>query len=101
MVTYAARNSDYDGHNIHAGEFLALLDGALLGSYTNITTLFKELSWAIDEFGPEFITVYYGSDVNEADAEEAAKIIEGNFPEADVKTISGGQPVYYYMISVE
>ncbi len=101
MVTYAARNSDYDGHNIHAGEFLALLDGALLGSYTNITTLFKELSWAIDEFGPEYITVYYGCDVNEADAEEAAKIIEGNFPEADVKTISGGQPVYYYMISVE
>ena len=64
MITYAARDSDFDGHNIHAGEYLALLDGALIGSYTNLKTLFKELSWAFDEFDPEFITVYYGEDVD-------------------------------------
>jgi len=101
MVTYAARDSDFDGHNIHAGEYLALLDGALQGSYTNIKTLFKELSWTFDEFGPEFITIYYGEDVDEAAANEAAQIIIDCFPDAEVSVVSGGQPVYYYMISVE
>ena len=101
MITYAARDSDFGGHNIHAGEYLALLDGALQGSYTNIKTLFKELSWAFDEYSPEFITVYYGEDVDEAAANEAAETIIGNFPDAEVSVVSGGQPVYYYMISVE
>ena len=101
MVTYAARDSDFDGHAIHAGEYLALLDGALLGSYTNLKTLFKELSWAFDEFSPEFITVYYGADVQQADAEDAAGTITGCFPDAEVSVVDGGQPVYYYMISVE
>ena len=101
MVTYAARDSDFDGHIIHAGEYLALMDGALLGSYTNIKTLFKELSWAFDEIAPEFITVYYGKNVQEDDAQEAAKTIIDCFPDAEVSVVSGGQPVYYYMISVE
>ena len=101
MVTYAARDSDFDGHSIHAGEYLALLDGSLIGSYANTRTLFKELSWAVDDFHPEFITVYYGEDVTEEDAENAAETIRGNFPEAEVSVVSGGQPVYYYMISVE
>ena len=101
MVTYAARDSEFDGHNIHAGEYLALLDGALLGSYSSIPTLFKELNWAINEFSPEFITVYYGADVTQTDAEAAAETITGCFPEAEVSVVDGGQPVYYYMISVE
>ena len=101
MVTYAARDSEFDGHTIHAGEYLALLDGSLIGSYTNTRTLFKELSWAIDDFHPEFITVYYGEDVNEDEASTAAKTIIGNFPDSDVNIVNGGQPVYYYMISAE
>ena len=101
MVTYAARDSDFDGHAIHAGEYLALLDGSLIGSYTNTKTLFKELSWAIDDFHPEFITVYYGEDVTEAEANTAAETVIGNFPDAEVSVVNGGQPVYYYMISAE
>ena len=101
MVTYAARDSDFDGHSIHRGEYLALLDGALIGSYTNIKTLFKELNWALDELAPELITVYYGEDVNEDDASKAAETIASCFPEAEVSTVNGGQPVYYYMISLE
>ena len=101
MVTYAARDSDFDGHEIHAGEYLGLLDGALLGSYSSEKTLFKELSWAFDELSPEFITVYYGSDVAEDKANEAAETIIGCFPDAEVSVVNGGQPVYYYMISVE
>ncbi len=101
MVTYAARDSEFDGHSIHAGEYLALLDGALLGSYSSIPTLFRELNWAINDFSPEFITVYYGADVSEDDANEAAGTITGCFPDAEVSVVNGGQPVYYYMISVE
>ena len=101
MVTYAARDSEFDGHSIHAGEYLALLDGALLGSYSSIPTLFRELNWAINDFSPEFITVYYGADVTEEDANEAAGTITGCFPDAAVSVVNGGQPVYYYMISVE
>ena len=101
MVTYAARDSDFDGHTIHAGEYLALLDGALLGSYTNIPTLFKELSWALNDLEPEFITIYYGENVDEKEANAAGETLTGCFPEAEVNVYSGGQPVYYYMISVE
>ena len=101
MVTYAARDSDFDGHVIHAGEYLALLDGSLIGSFTNTKTLFKELSWAIDDFHPENITIYYGEDVTESEANTAAETIIGNFPDADVIVVNGGQPVYYYMISAE
>ena len=101
MVTYAARDSDFDGHSIHAGEYLALLDGALIGSYADTAVLFEELAKAVDEFRPEFITVYYGEDVREDDAETAAGSLRASFPDAEVSVVNGGQPVYYYMISIE
>ena len=101
LVTYAARDSDFDGHEIHAGEYLALLDGALVGSYTNIETLLEELSWSVDELSPAVISVYYGEDVSEEDAEGAAKKLGACFPDAEVSVVNGGQPVYYYMISIE
>ena len=101
MVTYAARDSEFGGYIIHAGEYLALLDGNLIGSYTNIKTLFKELSWALDDFHPEFITIYYGEDVTEDEASAASETIIGNFPDSEVNVVNGGQPVYYYMISAE
>lgn len=101
MVTYAARDSDFDGHNIHAGEYLALLDGALLGSYASVEELFRELGAAFEELGPEFITVYYGENVEQAQAEEKSRSLEAAFPDAELSIVRGGQPVYYYMISVE
>ena len=101
MVTYAARNSDFDGHEIHAGEYLALLDGALIGSYTALDTLFEELSAACGRFSPEFVTVYYGADVTSLDAETACAALSAALPDAELSVVNGGQPVYYYMISVE
>lgn len=101
MVTYAARDSDFDGHNIHAGEYLALLDGALLGSYAGLDELFGELGAAFEALSPEFITVYYGEDVQQAQAEENSSSLEKAFPDAELSIVRGGQPVYYYMISVE
>ena len=101
LITYAARDSDFDGHTIHAGEYLALLDGKLLGSYANLPTLLKELNWAFGELEPEFLTVYYGQDATEQDANSVAESLTSCFPDADVSLVSGGQPVYYYMIAAE
>ena len=101
MVTYAARDSEFDGHEIHAGEHLALLDGALLGSFGDVDALMKELVVSFEAYSPEFITVYYGADVVQEDADQAASLISEKFPEAEVNVVNGGQPVYYYMISVE
>jgi dihydroxyacetone kinase-like predicted kinase len=101
MVTYAARDSEFDGHNIKAGEYLALLDGALLNSYPSMDALIDALGTAFEELDPEFITVYYGSDVRGEDAEHAGNLLSAHFPEAEMSIVDGGQPVYYYMISVE
>lgn len=101
QVTYAARDSDFDGHIIHAGEYLALLDGKLIGSYTDMKKLMDELGEAASELDPELVTVYYGEDVDEDTASETAAILEGGLPDAEVTVVNGGQPVYYYMISIE
>ena len=101
MITYAARDSDFGGYEIHAGEYLALLDGALIGSFKDEDELFNKVKEAIGQFNPEFITVYYGEDVNEEKANHAAELIGAGYAEAEISVVNGGQPVYYYMISVE
>ena len=101
QVTYAARDSDFDGHVIYAGEYLALLDGKLIGSYTDMEKLVAELGEAAVDFDPELVTVYYGEDVDEADAKQTAAALEESLPDAEITVINGGQPVYYYMISIE
>ena len=101
MVTYAARDSDFDGHSIHSGEYLSLLDGALVGNYPSVNALSRELIWAVNELDPEYITIYYGEDVQQNEADELASVIQDGFPDAEIKVLSGGQPVYYYMISIE
>lgn len=101
MVTYAARDSDFDGYDIHAGEYLSLMDGTLLGSYKDEPELFRNLKEKIDSFEPEFITVYFGADVEKVEAESMADILRKAFPDAEISAVNGGQPVYYYMIAVE
>ena len=101
LVTYAARDSDFDGHDIHAGEYLALLDGALVGNYTDFSELMGAIAGAAAPLEPEIISVYYGADVTESDAARVGKSMEAAFEDADVNVVSGGQPVYYYMISLE
>ncbi len=101
QVTYAARDSDFDGYAIHAGEYLALLDGKLIGSFTEMPAVLGQMSEAFNELEPEIITVYYGEDVSGDDAEQTAGVLEKAFPDAEVTVVNGGQPVYYYMISVE
>ena len=101
LVTYAARDSDFDGHDIHAGEYLALMDGALVGNYTDFAELMGAVAAAAAPLEPEIISVYYGEDVQENDAKRVGSSMEAAFPDADINVVSGGQPVYYYMISLE
>ena len=72
MVTYAARDSDFDGHDIHAGEYLALLDGALLGSCDSQDSLLQKLREAFGQYDPSFLTVYYGEGVEKESAQKLA-----------------------------
>ena len=101
LVTYAARDSEYDGFEIHAGEYLALMDGALLGSYTELDKLFDALGDKAEEYSPAVVSVYYGEDVSDSDAEGAGELFTSRFPDAEISVVNGGQPVYYYMISIE
>ena len=101
QVTYAARDSDFDGYAIHAGEYLALLDGKLIGSFTEMSKMLGKMGEVFEPLDPELITVYYGENVTQDEAEETAAALEDRFPDAEVTVVNGGQPVYYYMISVE
>ncbi|MFR8257335.1 MAG: DAK2 domain-containing protein [Oscillospiraceae bacterium] len=101
QVTYAARDSDFDGHDIHKGEYLALMDGALLGSNADLDKVLLAIADAATDLDPEIVSIYYGEDVKADAAQHAAELIGGRLPMSDVNVVDGGQPVYYYMISFE
>ena len=101
QITYAARDSDFDGHDIHAGEYLALFGGALFGSNSDLDALLKGMAEKVSEDGKEFITLYYGENITEDQANAAAELFSEVCPDAEINVINGGQPVYYYLISAE
>ena len=100
-ITYAARDSDFDGYDIHEGDYLAIYGSSLFGTDRDVTVLLKSLAEKVCSEGKEYITIYYGADIAEADAQKAADLFAEICPEADVNLLSGGQPVYYYLISAE
>ena len=101
QITYAARDSDFDGFAIKEGDYLALEEGKLFGTDSSLDTLLHKL--AEDAAGREssFISLYFGEDVQEADAQKAGALFEELCPGAEVAVLAGGQPVYYYIISME
>ena len=101
QITYAARNSDFDGHEIHEGDYLALYGSALFGTSRDVKVLVKALADKVKTTGKEFITIYYGEDIKEKQAQRVAKQFQELCPRADVNLVYGGQPVYYYLISAE
>ncbi len=101
QITYAARNSDFDGYDIHEGDYLAIFGSSLFGTSKDIKVLLKSLAEKVRDDGKEFITIYYGADIQEKHAQKAADLFADICPEADVNLIKGGQPVYYYLISAE
>ena len=101
QITYAARNSDFDGYDIHEGDYLALYGSQLFGTSQDIKVLLKSLAEKVRDDGKEYVTIYYGTDVKEKHAQKAADIFADICPNADVNLLNGGQPVYYYLISAE
>jgi len=101
QITYAARNSDFDGHDIREGDYLAMYGSSLFGTSRDIKVLLKSLAEKVRDSGKGYITIYYGEDIQEKHAKKAADLFASICPDADVNLLCGGQPVYYYLISAE
>ena len=101
QITYAARDSEFDGAEIHEGDFLALLNGKLFGVDKSISALLEKLADVAKEQNAEFVNVFYGENVTAEEAEADAACFAEKLPSAEVSILSGGQPVYYYIVSLE
>ena len=101
QLTYAARDSEYDGYHIREGDYLALIGSALFGTGKSMATLLRKMAKRIQIEEKEFVTIYYGKGVNDKDAKKALEIFEKTCPDAEINLIRGNQPVYYYLISAE
>ena len=101
QLTYAARDSEFDGHHIKAGDYLALLEDSLVATGHDTITLIDAVAAALSQFSPEFVTIFTGVDVSAETADEVLRRLTQALPSAEVSVIDGGQPVYYLMISAE
>ena len=101
QITYAARNSDFDGFAINEGDYLSLMNGKLFGTDKDIAVLLEKLAQEAADRKAEFVTVFYGEDVTEEQAAQAEEIFSRVCPGAELSVLPGGQPVYYYIISIE
>lgn len=100
-VTYAVRDSEYNGVHIRQGDIIGLHNGAIEYSGTSVHDVVMEMMQAIVTDEDELITVYFGQETNEADAQQVTAEIADAYPDCDVECHMGGQPLYYYLISVE
>ena len=102
LVTFAARDSDFDGRKIKKGEILALENGKLVATGTDVTKVTYRLARSMCKKDTNFITVISGCDVSEEDAARTTELVQAKGPAGiEVTHLNGGQPVYYYIISVE
>jgi dihydroxyacetone kinase-like predicted kinase len=100
-ITYAARDSVFDGAEIKAGDFLVLQENKLLCSEAQLPPVIESIAQSLRSLNSEILSVFYGVDVDEAQARELVKSLEEALPEAEISLVNGGQPVYYYLISAE
>jgi DAK2 domain fusion protein YloV len=101
LITYAVRNSTYDDINIEEGNILGLLEGKIKNVGKNIPEVFKALLQEMIDEDSSLISVYYGKETFQEEAEKLAEYIQETYPECDVDMHYGGQPLYYYILSVE
>ena len=102
LITYAARDSEYDGKRIKKGEIMALENGKIVSTSNDITKATYRLARGMCKKDSSFVTIISGCDVSDEDAEKVTEIVKAKCPNhVEVSHIRGGQPVYYYMISVE
>ena len=101
QITYAARNSDFDGFAINEGDYLALLDGKLFGTSRSMDELLDKLSQHAAQAGAEYINIYTGEGVSQEEGARTEALFAQCCPDAEVAAIPGGQSVYFYIISIE
>lgn len=102
QITYAARDSEFDGHKIKEGELLALDNGKIAFTERDLSKAVVRLTKSLARKDSSFITLLYGEDVTGETAEEIRQAVAAKLPEnVEVALINGGQPVYYFIISVE
>lgn len=102
QITYAARNSEFNDKKIKEGEMLGLVNGKLTFTEKNRGKAIIKLARQMVKRDTAFITLIYGTDVTDAEAEETRRLIETKIAKnVEVTLINGGQPVYYYILSVE
>lgn len=102
QITFAVRDSEYDGHKIKQGEILAMDNGKIVFTEKNLTKSLIKLTKRLVTSSSSYITVMYGSDVSDEDANEAYEALRAKISgDIDIVLVNGGQPVYYYIISVE
>ena len=101
QITYAARDSDFDGFAINEGDYLALLDGKLFGTSRSMDELLDKLSQHAAQAGAEYINIYTGEGVSEEEGAKTEALFARCCPDAEVAAIPGGQSVYFYIISIE
>ena len=102
LITYAARDSEFDGKPIKKGEIMALENGKIVATGTDLVKMTYRLARSMKKKDTQFITVISGCDVSDEDAEKTTELVRAKCGgSVEVSHISGGQPVYYYMISVE
>ena len=100
-ITYAARDSDFDGFAIKQGDYMALLEHQLFATEQDLDALLENLAKSEAIQSAEFISIFFGADVTEEDAQKAEAIFVEACPNAEISLLPGGQPVYYYMVSAE
>lgn len=101
QITYAARNSNFDGLDIHEGDYLALAEGKMCYTGSDLSEAMRSVIAYLSAEGAEFFTVYRGEDATENRNVIVDEMLAANLPDAEVSVVEGGQPVYYYMISAE
>jgi dihydroxyacetone kinase-like predicted kinase len=100
-VTYAVRDTEVDDKVIRQGDIMGIGDKTIMSVGSDITEVTKDLISQLTDDDSELISIYYGSDVTEDAANAVAKEIEAAYPDCDVEVNYGGQPIYYYFVSVE
>ena len=100
-VTRAVRDSKFDGQDLKEGEYLALLEDSIIESGSDADVIISAIASAFKKIVPEFVTIYYGCEITEKEAEEAAEKIGSVLSDSEVLLVAGGQPIYHYIISAE
>ncbi len=100
-ITYAVRDTNYDGQEIHAGDIMAMVDNKLTLLGSDVSQVAQDVAETMVNGDSSLVTVYYGEEIAEADAQALRDALVERYPDCDVELQNGGQPLYYYLIAVE